>query len=215
MRRWINRMELRCRRYAIPNLMTYIVAGMALVFMLDILGLRASFLLYLNRALVFRGQIWRLASFIFLPPSTSILWILFSLYFYWMVGSALERYWGAFRFNLFYLTGVLGTILGALITGSATNVYLNFSLFLAFAILNPDFQIMVFFLLPLKIKYLAIVNLVFYAIMMIMGDWATRLSILVSLLNIALFFGGDLINQVRTQSRYWRTRANFRRNYRR
>ena len=215
MRRWINRMELRCRRYAIPNLMTYIVAGMALVFMLDIMGLRASYLLYLNRGSVFQGQIWRLVSFIFLPPSASLLWILFSLYFYWMIGNALESYWGAFRFNLFYLIGVLGTILGAMITGSATNVYLNFSLFLAFAILNPDFQILVFFFLPLKIKYLAIVNLAFYAVMMFMGTWADRIAILVSLLNITLFFGGDLLNQVRTQSRYWRTRANFKRNYRR
>lgn len=115
-------------KYVISNLMMYIVSAMAVVFVLDMLmpvNLTAYFMF--NKAAILRGQLWRLVTFLFLSPDSSIVWILFSLYFYWMIGSALENQWGSFRFNMYYLFGMLGTIISGMITGYATNSYLNLS----------------------------------------------------------------------------------------
>ena len=97
-------MERWFRRHSIRNLMTYVVGGMLVVFLMDFLlpSLRVESWLHLNWHLVMRGQVWRLLTFVLLPPSSSLVWILFSLYFYWLIGNALENHWGTARFNMFY-----------------------------------------------------------------------------------------------------------------
>lgn len=207
---WIYRLERKFGRYAIRNLMTYTVAGMGIVFVLNemssafIRGGLAQYLIF-NRAAISRGEIWRLITFIFIPPNASMLFILFSLYFYWLIGNALQNYWGSFKFNLFYLCGMVGTMLSGLITGYATNSYLNLSLFFAFALLYPDFQMMLFFILPIKIKYLALLNATFFVLSFFQVTWAGKLALLVSLLNLALFFWKDLVNRIHQ----WRRRRAF------
>ena len=132
---WLNRLNRKFGRYAIRNLM-YILSGAILaVYMADWLipNLNLQSYLYLDMDLVARGEVWRLITFIFMPPASSPLWILFNLYFYCLIGNALENQWGSFKFNLFYLCGMLGAILSALFTGYATNSFLNLSLFFAFA----------------------------------------------------------------------------------
>lgn len=210
-------MERWFRRHSIRNLMNYVVGGMLIVFLADFLlpGLRLWSYLYLDMGLVLRGQIWRLVTFVLLPPNSSFVWIIFSLYFYWMIGSALENHWGTARFNMFYFVGILGNILAAALTGSTTNTYLNLSLFLAFAAVYPNFELMLFFFLPVKVKYLALLDVVLYAWNLIVGPWSVRASIVFSLLNVILFFGGDLLSTIRRESSYWKTRANFRRAMRR
>lgn len=208
-RRWLNRLS-------IPNLMTYVVAAMGAVYVLGMLMPSANLygMMALTRSGLMRGQLWRLVTFALIPPSSSIVWILFSLYFYWMIGSALENAWGSARFTLFYLTGMLGGVLSALITGYADNSYLNMSLFLAYAALNPDHQVMLFMILPVKIKYLAIADAALYLIAFITGGWTARVMILLSLANVMLFLGGDIINAVRREARYYKTRRNFRKTMR-
>ena len=210
-------MERWFRRHSIRNLMNSIVGGMLIVYLADFLlpSLHLSSHLSLNMGLVLRGQIWRLVTFVLLPPNTSLFWIIFSLYFYWMIGSALENHWGTARFNMFYFVGIFGNILAAALTGGATNTYLNLSLFLAFAAVYPNFELMVFFFLPVKVKYLALLDVLFYAWNLIVGPWSERASIVFSLLNVILFFGGDLLSTIRRESSYWKTRANFRRTMRR
>ena len=92
------------------------MGGMAIVYLMELLiypmtGFSLSSVLAFNRSAVLHGQIWRLITFIFIPPDSSILFILFSLYFYWLIGNALENQWGAFRFNIYYLCGMLCTCL--------------------------------------------------------------------------------------------------------
>lgn len=212
---WIERLERKFRRYAIPHLMYYIVGGMLLLFLLGIVLPGFSWYWFsLDMELVLRGQIWRLVTFIFLPPGTSLIWTIFSIYFYYFIGSSLEAQWGAFRFNLFYLIGCLGTILGAIFTGYAVNTYLNFSLFLAFAMLAPNYQVILFFFLPIKIKYLAILDAIWFVFAFITGGWSTRIAIIVSLLNVILFFGGTFLKNYRYQQQFRETRKNFRKYYR-
>ena len=119
------------------------------------------------------GQIWRFLTFLFLPSSSSPLWVLLNLYFYCLLGNALEKEWGTFRLNLFYLSGILGSVLAALVTGYGVNRYLNLSLFLAFAALYPNFELLLFFVVPVKAKYLAVIDLLYSAGSFFYGDWAS------------------------------------------
>ena len=198
---WLFKLNRKYGRYAIHNLMLYIVIGQAIVFGFDFVlsstYLNISALLYFNLPAIMSGQIWRLISFIFIPPSSSLLFVVLALYFYWMMGSALENEWGAFKFNLFYLTGVIGTLLGGLITNYATGIYLNLSLFLAFAAIYPEFEILVFFIIPLKVKYLALLDAVFLVYWLITSSWGARLAILISLLNLFLYFGPKILERAR------------------
>ena len=207
-------LERKLRRYAISDLMKYIVIGQGIVFALlyiwPTLGYQPYSLITLTRTGLMRGQIWRLVTFVFVPPSSSPIFILFALYFYYMIGVGLENQWGKVKFNLYYLVGMLGSIIAALITGYADNTFLNLSLFFAYAALYPDEQVLLFMLLPIKMKYLALVDAALYLYYFIVGTASTRITIVLCLLNVALFLGGDIINTIRRESRYWKTRYNFR-----
>ncbi|NLG85294.1 MAG: hypothetical protein GX493_11970 [Firmicutes bacterium] len=190
----LRRLERRFGRYAIRGLMFYIILGNALVYVFVCLGHGAlvSFLA-LDPTRVLQGELWRLVSFIFIPPLPSPLFIFFVLYFYYLIGTSREREWGSARFNLYYLAGMAGTALGAFITRTGTTaVYLNFSLFLAFAQLFPDFEFLLFFLLPVKAKYLAWIDWGFLGLSFLTGSWSEKVAILASVLNFFLFFGGNI-----------------------
>ena len=207
-------LERKLRRYAISDLMKYIVIGQGIVFALlyiwPTLGYQLYSLITLTRPGLMRGQIWRLVTFVFVPPSSSPIFILFALYFYYMIGVGLENQWGKVKFNLYYLVGMLGSIIAALITGYADNTFLNLSLFFAYAALYPDVHVLLFMILPIKMKYLALVDAALYLYYFIVGTASTRITIVLCLLNVALFLGGDIINTIRRESRYWKTRYNFR-----
>ena len=175
-------------KYSISYLMMYIVAFMAAVFVLDMLmPVNLTAYLVFNKAAILRIQLWRLVTFLFLSPDSSIVWILFSLCFYWMIGSALENQWGSFRFNMYYLFGMLGSIISGMITGYATNSYLNLSLFLDFALL-----------------YLALIDAAGLAVSFVMGTASTRIALVMALLNVLLFFGGNLIQRVKSAYRCYK-----------
>ena len=150
-------------RFGIPNLMTIVALGTALVYLLNQFGrgVSLSAALALFPSLVLEGEIWRLVTFVFVPMSGGVL-LLLELYFYWFIGSALEREWGTAKFSLFYLSGVVLNILFgflALATGDkavlVTMRYVNLSLFFAFATLYPNLQVLLFFIIPITVKWLA------------------------------------------------------------
>lgn len=196
----LNGLERRFGRYAIRGLMSYIVYGNALVYLLGYFDERGVLMdaLILKPAAVLKGEIWRLVSFVMIPPPASPLFIFFVLYFYYLIGTSLEKEWGSARFNLYYLAGLAGTALGAFITGAgATAFYLNLSLFLAFAQLFPDFEFRLFFVLPVKARYLAWLDWGFLGFSLLTAAWPAKAAILASILNFFLFFGGDLLAHLR------------------
>lgn len=212
---WMDRLERKFGRYSIPHIMYFVTGIMLAVFAADlVLGGTVTSMLAFSRGLILRGQIWRVFTFIFLPPGTSVLWIVFSLYFYCLMGNALENAWGTFRFNLFYLCGIIGSILAGFLTGYGLNHFLNMSLFFAYAAVYPENQLMLFFFLPIKVKWLAAVDAAYFLIMFIFGNWSMRVAILFSLLNVWLFFGADFFRNLRQQAGYWKTRRQFRKNNR-
>ena len=173
-----------------------------------------SFLVF-NRDAIFRGQVWRVISFIFVYPlSTNIFFTLLALYFYLWVGTAVENYWGKARFNLYYLFGIIGTIIAGFIVGYVDNTYLNLSIFLAFAAMFPEERVLLFFIIPVKVKWIGIVEGAFLLLFFIFGDWATKAAILAAIANFLLFFGYDLINRLKFAYRDWKWRHDNRNNYR-
>lgn len=208
--KWLNNLERKYGRYAINGLMKYIVAANLAVFLLEIInpGLEAN--LMLIPGAVMAGQVWRLITFILIPPATSAFWILFTLYFYFIIGMGLEQAWGSFKFNIYYLVGMIATIIVSLVGGSpATGVFINLTLFLAFASIYPNHEVLLFFILPVKVKYLGILNAVLLAQQFIMGGVGIKLMILASLANYFIFFGKDFIELFKTQKKVKKNKAKF------
>lgn len=208
----LNRLERKFGRYAIRQLIVYIVGINALIYILGI-GMPQSDAiskLLLDPRLIMQGEVWRLITWVFIPPSAPLLWIFFILYFYYMIGTGLEQEWGSFRFNIYYFTGIAATALAAFITGQGTTaLYLNLSLFLAFAYIFPDFQILLFFIIPVKIKYLAWLNWAFIAFTILTAPLAGKIAALVSVSNYFLFFGSDIINTVKHRGSAYQRRKGF------
>ncbi len=161
----IDRFCARHPRFGIPNLMLYVVAGTAVVYFLQMFaGPAALQFLAFNLDGLKRLELWRLVTFVFVPNTGGAFMLLISLYFYYWIGSTLERQWGTARFNIYYLGGVALTVIGALlasllsgnpyITVAGTG-YVNLSMFLAFACLFPETQVLLFFIIPVKMKWLA------------------------------------------------------------
>lgn len=193
MERLLARLERRFGRWAIPNLTWYLVGLGALVFALDYAKPGFTQILLLDPALVMKGQVWRLVTYLFIPPPTSAIFILFALYFTWLFGTSLEAEWGAFKYNVFYLIGMLGTTSSAFILGtSVSNMYLNMTIFLAFATLFPDYEIVLFFLIPVKVKWLAWLSVVGLAMVVVFGGFAERVATIVAVANYLLFFQGTI-----------------------
>jgi len=208
--KWLNRLERKLGKYAIRNLMGYIVGAKAVVFFLNMVDNQVIGLLQLKPHLVMEGEVWRLVTFIFIPPTPLFLFlIIFVLYFYYMIGIRLEYQWGSFKFNLYYLVGVLATIAASFITGGeGTSLHLNLSLFLAFATLYPEHQIRFMLMIPIKVKYLAWVYAANLAFTFVFHPLAAKIMALASLLNYLLFFTGDLVRTIkfRRQARAGRKR---------
>ena len=199
MRELRGRFERFCARHSsagIPNLMLYLSIGQLIVWifmMIDPSNVLYNALCF-SRSKILSGQVWRLLTYVLIPSSTSIL-LLISLYFYYVIGKMLESYWGTLKFNLFYLTGVLLTDLAALLLGGTADVsYLNLSLFMAFATLYPDNMVLLFFIIPLKMKYLAWFYLAVTALQVLTLSFPTNLFPVIALLNYFLFFGSDVKN---------------------
>src|SRR5262249_25462717 len=97
---------------------------------------RASFVdkLTLDLARVAHGEVWRLITYIFIPHNTELIWVFFSLYWLWIMGTSLEAEWGSFKFNAYYFVGMIGTTIAAALAGGAIGgFYLNLSITFAFA----------------------------------------------------------------------------------
>src|SRR5260370_14984329 len=213
-------LERKFGRFAVPQVTAGLIACQVVVylagFVLDRPGREpiASQLVFIPER-VLQGEVWRLLTFLVMPPVPSVI-SLFNLvcaFFFWylfyLMGTALERTWGSFRYNVYLLLCYVATVGLAFILpdAPATNAYLEGSVFLAFAYLYPDFEMYLFFILPVKIKWLALVTLIRYFLVMIFGSWEARLMVLASVCNFLVFFGKDLVQRVRTGRRRMEIRA--------
>lgn len=186
----------RHRNAGIRNLMLYLSVGALIVYVFTIID--PSYTIYrflcFDRSKILEGQVWRLLTYVLIPTSNSI-WLLVSLYFYYAIGKMLESQWGTLKFNLFYLSGIILTDIAAMVLGGNADVtYLNLSLFLAFATMYPDNMVLLFFVIPLKMKYLAWVYCAITVLTLIFTPFPANLYPVIALLNYFLFFGGEVRN---------------------
>jgi len=200
MERLLARLERKLGKYAIEHLTWVIVGGMAMVFVVSLSRPQFVQMLTLDLNAVRHGQVWRLITYLFVPRESRMVWVFFALYWLWLMGTNLENEWGAFKFNVYYLIGMLGTTAAAAITGRAAgNYFLNLSLTFAFATIYPDYQFLMI-IIPMRMKWLGWLMGAYVAYAFAIGDWADRGAILASFANYFLFFGGHLWSLARGQS---------------
>ena len=219
---WLDRFCYKHPKLGIPGLMKYVVILQGVVYLLDIFSNGyLSFLLMFSTQAILYGQVWRLFTFLFLPlESSNAIFFLLSLYFYWFIGSTLEREWGSVKFTVFYAVGALLTLISGFVLdlwgfGLAINMfYVNMSMFFAFATLYPDLQVLFFFIIPVKVKWLAWLDAALYVIQCARyiagGMWFLCLLPLVAVANYVLFFWSDIMDRLgRTRTRHSAQTINF------
>lgn len=215
--KFLDKLERKFGRYAIQNISLMLIICYAFGYAIQFVN--ADFLNYLtlNPYLILRGQIWRLITWILIPPSDFGIFTILTLYFYYWIGTTLERTWGTFRYNVYLLSGMLFTILGAFVllaysyavfapqiamVGSRafftdgigyffrafSTYYVNLSIFLAFALTFPDMQVLLFFMIPIRIKWLGILDAIMTVYTFFASGIAYKIIIAASLLNVIVFF---------------------------
>lgn len=204
MNSWLGKMERKFGRYAIPNIMKYLIvlyAGGYFLYMINPMFYLNY--LVLDWGAVLHGQIWRLLTFLMQPPSASIFMVALLLYIYYMIGMQLENALGTFRFNFYLLMGIVLHIVASLIVYLTTGMvispsveYLNLSFFFVFAMLFPDAQFLLFFAIPIKGKWIALID-GFYFLWAIISPflpaykgtgYGAMVAALASILNVLIFY---------------------------
>ncbi len=200
----LDRMEAWIRPLAIPNVISGIIALQVILFLLIQTNPDFAQACIMDAQQVLQGQVWRLFSFLILPPlGMPVIFLFFHWYLLYLMGTALEQQWGAARFNLFLLVGYVANLAVAFVipAAGATNLFLYGTIFLAFAQLYPEFTLMLFFVLPIQIKWLARLTWVLYAWQFATGSNLGRLQILASVCNFLLFFGSDIYLHLKGRQR--------------
>ncbi len=214
----VDRFALEHPRFGIPNLMRYIIIGNVIVFFFLCLSNYAAIMfLGFEWGRVLHLEIWRLLTFIFVPDSTDPFQLILSLYFMYFIGSMLEQEWGTPKFNLYYFSGVLLTIVTGIISYYAFGggyilgtYYVGMSMFLAFAALYPDAQLLLLFIIPVRAKWLALADVALFAVdivsALMRGNYVRALLPVAALLNFLIFFWCDLMDQLDRRKSFARHR---------
>ncbi|MEQ1862557.1 MAG: hypothetical protein ABMA13_21770 [Chthoniobacteraceae bacterium] len=210
----LDQLESKYGHWAIPGLLRYVAALNALCFVLVQFNPGYIAFLVLDRDLVLQGEVWRLLSYIFVPRLGGLFpdWLTMGFYVLYMlwVGDGLEKAWGAFRLNAYYLLGMIGTTIAALLAnGDPAGFMLNTSLLLAFARFYPDTTILFMFVLPVKVKWLAWITGAALIYGLFISGWTQRLATIAALLNFFVFFGRELYEQARTHREVSERRMRF------
>lgn len=204
---FMNKMERKFGRYAIPNLSLYVIICYVIGYVLQLIAPTMAYFLYLIPSEVFlHGQVWRLVTWVLIPPSSLNIFTIIMLIFYYSIGSSLERTMGSFRYNVFIFGGVLLTTLSVLLLYGiglllgtnlnypyASTYYLTTSIFLAYALCYPDMQVLLYFVIPVKVKWLAILDVVLLVFECISSGFSpagigVKVVIGATLLNLLFFF---------------------------
>lgn len=212
--RWLDRFCYNHPKFGIPNLMKYIAIGNVAVYLLDMFTNNfVSSMLSFYFPAISSGQVWRLITFVIVPSNRaggmagaslvadSFFFLLTTFFYYW-IGTTLERQWGTTRFSVFYVLGFFfNVVLGLVVHTSVTMYYINMSMFFSFATLYPDMQVLLYGLIPLKVKWLAWVDAAFFAydigFYLFSGFGILALLPILAILNYFIFFWEDLTNLVR------------------
>ena len=205
--KFLNKLERKIGKYAIRNLSLYMIIAYVIGYLLYMTG--SLEFISLNPYYISKGQVWRVITWILVPPGTPDIFTIIMLYFYYQIGKTLEMTWGAFRYNVYIFSGIIFTVIGAvilyiistmngldgvsagaLVSKGFSTYYINMSIFLAFAATYPNVSVLLFFVIPVKMKYMAYIYAAILAYQFILVGAAGRIAIVMSLLNFIVFFLG-------------------------
>jgi hypothetical protein len=199
----LDKLERRFGRFAVPHVTVGLVASQVVVYVLAYAKPEMALPLVLIPQQILEGQIWRVATFMIVPPFTNPFCAFLFLSFLYFSGECLDQFWGAFRYNVYLLIGMLATVGVSFLQPNvpASNGFLYGSLLLAFAFLNPDFEVWLYFLFPVRVKWLALIWCLGLGYAAIFGEWIDRLLVLASVSNFLLFFAADIVGRLKTGRR--------------
>jgi hypothetical protein len=227
--------EKKFGKYAIKNLSLMLIMCYAVGYLITFVNSNFLWYLTLNPYAILHGQIWRLFTWIVVPPeSSNLFFVLIMLYFYYSLGTTLERTWGTYRYNVYLLSGMLFTVVGSFLmmgfcallyrvplaqageVGSLffSTYYINMSIFLAFAATFPEVQVLLMFIIPIKVKVLGIIYGVILLAEFLMGNVYSRFAMAASLFNFLVFWIGSR-NHIHMSPRQVKRRQEFKREVRR
>lgn len=210
----MSKFEKKFGKYAIPNLTLVLILSYVVGYIIELVNPNFVLYLTLDPYQILHGQIWRLFTWIIIPPSSLNMFTIIMLFFYYSIGTSLERTWGTYRYNVYLLSGMLFTILGSFICmgvvyflkGNVMNgataylvflqgsmyfstYYINLSIFLAFAATYPDAQVLLMFVIPVKMKWMGILDVLLLAYEFVFSsNIFNRFAIVASLLNFVIFY---------------------------
>lgn len=206
----LDRLERKYPQLAIEGLMRYVSLLMLTVFFLNYTGMLPYSMLRLSSPAVMQGQLWRLFTFLLIPVSSNMLFVIFELSILVMCADGLEAKWGTFRVSIYYFCGALANIIVAfMVPGVAMGSYfLYLTFFLGFATVNPDYEILIFFILPVKVKYLAMLSGLLIFLQLATAPIYIKIAILISVGNYLLFFGKEAVSTIKgNHQRYTRAQT--------
>lgn len=205
----LSSLERKFGRFAVPNLTMIFIVGQIAMFMLCKQDPQSWERIVLIPSKVLNGEVYRLISFLVLPPTDAVLWAALAWYVFYLMGTALENYWGTFRYNVFLLIGYLATVAVSFITPEIAvgNGYLQGSVFFAFAYLNPNFQLMLAFVFPVKIKWLALLGWAGIVMQVIFAEWQQKLIAVAGVMNFFVFFGSEVFSRARLGQKFMASQA--------
>ena len=205
----LNRLERHFGRFAIPNVTLILIAGQVLSYVMIRLNPAALDNIVLRPQDVLDGDVYRLVTFLFVPVCNSPIWAFFAWYLFYIMGTALEYYWGTFRYNVFLLIGFFSSVVVGFVFSSPmiTNVFVKGTVFLAFAYLNPRFELRIMFVLPVQIRWLAMFTWIGYALSLFSANFPQQMIICASLLNFFVFFGRDIARRMFSGHRFMSNQA--------
>ena len=198
-RRKIEQFCYRHPGFGIPNLMRYLTIANVAFWILGAVSRPFLSFLVFDPELILHGQVWRLVSFMLYPPSTGVFAFLMFYFYYW-IGTTLEAQWGTGQFTIYFFAGVILTVVYGFLIYFLTDraielgsAYIYLSMFFSFAVLFPDMQVLFMFLIPIKMKYLAIIDALFFLFSIVTTPFPENLVPVVALLNFLIFCGADLL----------------------
>lgn len=208
--RWLSRLQQRLEPYAIPRLALWLIIGQGMLYGVSVSDPNFVLQLSLIPDNVVAGEYWRLVTFLFIPPVTNPVFLFFALYFFHLTGSALEHYWGALRFNVFLLIGYVATVAAAFLIPELrsfphSNAFIGSSVFLAFAKLYPNYMITLFFFLPIRVYWVAMLTWIMLLLHAIEApNWGQRLYVLAGVANYLIFFRREVLRGAVSNERLMR-----------
>lgn len=204
---FMTKLERKYGKYSIPNLTVILIAGFILGYLIIIFQSDALAVLSLNPAMVMRGQVWRLITWVVMPPRSLSPWVIITLFFYFSIGRTLERSWGDFRYTVYIFSGIIFTDIGVMLTYlimsltgqpidftgmGVSTYYLCMSMFLAYAFMFPDMQVLLYFIIPIRVKWLGYLDIAYllYEVLILgmLKDFAGMVTVIMSVLNFFVFY---------------------------